>query len=216
MIDAVRAARAVVKGASSRWIAIGHSQGGQAALAASEDAATRAPELEFLGAVAIAPAPSIRLVPLVATDPANAGYVAFLAGGVLAVNRSLTLPDLLGPQGAALAGPMDTGCWYEVLSSYGKVTPDQFDPPTAAGKAARDAFFARNEIGDRPLGKPAMLVQGGADGSVPPAITQRLHDTYCAAGETIRLDMYPGRSHDGVLPPSFDSTVAWIRARLKG
>src|SRR5215831_4114189 len=54
-IDAVRAARVLVPSAGTRWAAIGHSEGGQAALASGELAATYGKGLTYLGAVGYAP-----------------------------------------------------------------------------------------------------------------------------------------------------------------
>lgn len=57
VIDAVRAARNLAEaGAGTRWLAIGHSQGGHGALSAHELAEEYAPELELLGTVSLAPA----------------------------------------------------------------------------------------------------------------------------------------------------------------
>jgi hypothetical protein len=53
-IDMVRAARAVTP-LSSRWVVMGHSQGGHAALFTTAAAAVWAPELHLLGGVAEAP-----------------------------------------------------------------------------------------------------------------------------------------------------------------
>ena len=52
VIDMVRAARAVTPSLSNRWVAIGQSQGGHAALVAASMATTYAPDLDFRGTVA--------------------------------------------------------------------------------------------------------------------------------------------------------------------
>src|SRR5580698_1378500 len=56
VIDAVRAADALPQtNASKRYVAWGHSQGGQAALFVAEIASAYAPDLELKGVAAIAP-----------------------------------------------------------------------------------------------------------------------------------------------------------------
>lgn len=55
MIDSVRAVRTVYPNVSSRWLAYGISQGGGAVWAATEIAASYAPELQLLGAAAQVP-----------------------------------------------------------------------------------------------------------------------------------------------------------------
>lgn len=52
MVDMVRAARTVQSALSSRWIAVGQSQGGHAAMFAVALSTAYAPELDFRGAVA--------------------------------------------------------------------------------------------------------------------------------------------------------------------
>lgn len=215
VIDSVRAARKLVPATSRRWLAIGHSQGGQAALVAGERATQWAPELDYLGTVGIAPASSLDLLPgLVFTEVR--GYVAFFAAGVIAADSDIALTDLLGPKAVAQADVLRTGCWYEVLGAYRDLDPAQFSPPTPAGQAAVDAFFRRNEPGTVPLGKPILLVQGSADGSVPLFVTRALHKRLCDSGETVRLSVYRGLGHDEVLAPSLGDTLAWIRARVAG
>src|SRR4029453_12020970 len=57
VLDAVRAARQIPKiGASDRFAAWGHSQGGHAALFAGELARSYAPELTLMGVAAVSPA----------------------------------------------------------------------------------------------------------------------------------------------------------------
>src|SRR5947209_11897982 len=55
VIDIVRAARQFDRKIGRRWVAAGHSQGGQGALFAAADARRRAPELQLRGVVAFAP-----------------------------------------------------------------------------------------------------------------------------------------------------------------
>ena len=59
MIDAVRALRHTFPDVSNRWAAVGGSQGGAAAWAADEQAASYAPELDLVGAVAYVPAADV-------------------------------------------------------------------------------------------------------------------------------------------------------------
>ena len=59
MIDSVRALRHAFGDASTRWAAVGGSQGGGAAWAADERAASYGPELDLVGAVAYVPAANV-------------------------------------------------------------------------------------------------------------------------------------------------------------
>src|SRR5690606_9966946 len=59
VIDMIRAARSVDDSLGTRWVSVGHSQGGHAALHAAHRAPRYAPELPVAGTVAIAPASSL-------------------------------------------------------------------------------------------------------------------------------------------------------------
>lgn len=82
LVAATRAAYKSVPGLSKNWAVVGHSDGGHAAVAV-EKFAGEAPELDYKGAVAIAPFVSIRnevdlLGANAASDPSNAAnYVVF-------------------------------------------------------------------------------------------------------------------------------------------
>lgn len=97
-----------------------------------------------------------------------------------------------------------------------RIATSQLIPTTAVGQAEADTFFQRNEPGTLPLGEPILLVRGSLDFSVPAVVTKALHARLCGNGETVRLSVYPGFGHDGVLAPSFDETIGWIRARVAG
>ena len=58
IVDGVAAVRSLDLGAGDRWVVVGVSQGGHAALATGEVAAERLPDAELLGVVALALGPS--------------------------------------------------------------------------------------------------------------------------------------------------------------
>ncbi len=102
LIDAVRAARTLVPDASTRWAAIGVSQGGQAAWAAAERAGRYGDGLEFVGAASLSPPAD--LSPIVSDGPPN-----------LDVPQQIFLPMLL--DGLAVSHPdLDASAYIRVRS----------------------------------------------------------------------------------------------------
>jgi acetyl esterase/lipase len=214
VVDSVRAVRHLVADVTDTWVSIGHSQGGQAALVAGQHA--RDPDVPLAGVVGIAPASSLHLLPLALTGSPEQGYLAFAAAGIVAVDPSVELDDLMGPDALAATEVLDRGCWYEVMEAFRAVDPGQMSAVTDAGPVAVDAYLERNEPGTTPIDRPVLLVQGGDDDTVPQVITELLRDRLCAQGTATALAVYDGLGHDDVLTPSLADTVTWMKARFAG
>ena len=150
------------------------------------------------------------------TGSPEQGYLAFAAAGIVATDPTVELADLMGPDALAVSEVLDHGCWYEVMAAFVDVDPAQLSPVTDAGRAAVDAYLGRNEPATSPIDAPVLLVQGGADDTVPEAITGLLRDRLCGHGTVTAMEVYAGLGHDAVLVPSLDDTVAWIQARFAG
>src|SRR5213593_1040249 len=86
-IDGVRAAKALVPSAGSRWAVIGHSEGGQAAIGAGELAAAYGKGLNYLGTVAYAPSNHLEQL-ISAPDKSESPYLAYMAVGMRSIDPS--------------------------------------------------------------------------------------------------------------------------------
>lgn len=192
----------------------GHSQGGQAALVAGQHAPD--PDVPLVGVVGVAPASSLHLLPLALKGSPEQGYLAFAAAGIVATDPSVEFADLMGPDALAATEVLERGCWYEVMDAFRDVDPGQMSAVTEAGQAAVDAYLERNEPGAAPITSPVLLVQGGADDTVPQVITELLRDRLCGHGTATDLAVYDGLGHDEVLGPSLADTVTWMKARFAG
>lgn len=123
MIDAVRALRHTVDGVSDRWAAVGGSQGGGAAWAADEQAASYAPELKLVGAVAYVPAADVT------------GLVDKAVAGTMTTDQSLAFQGIV--ESLARLHP-------DVVETIIDVVPP---PPT--GTCCRRARVPRRPVGMR-------------------------------------------------------------------
>lgn len=199
--DSVRAARAVVPDAGTRWAVLGYSQGGHAALWAAEVAGAAAPELELVGAAAQAPV----------TDPAQLVAAAELTAALLVVGWVASTPDLDEDEVLTDAGRQAVDDAEEVC------TVDIADPDLVAdaGIAAFDAYLAENAVGNRPPTVPVLVLQGTADPLVRADITAEAVRRYCTAGATVDLRVLAGADHLTVLESTPDALV-WLADRFAG
>jgi acetyl esterase len=63
---------------------------------------------------------------------------------------------------------------------------------TAMGQGSPQAIV---EAGEAMAMPPLLLIQGGTDENVPPAMTLRFAEAYCAAGGEVELSLFPGQPH---------------------
>jgi predicted esterase len=220
-IDMVRAARQIESGLSTRWIAMGHSQGGHAALFAAASAAAWAPELQLLGTVAEAPAafisPFIGSMPK-ATSPTPAfAFAALFMQAAASVDPEVKLDQILTPPAIALLPQLldrCSGALYAKESWGGLVPASAFRSDAVLQPLLRVA--AASDAGPLHLSVPVLLLQGTTDTTVPKTSSDALDKALCANGATVRYEVYQGLGHRPVVPASANDALAWIGARFAG
>jgi alpha-beta hydrolase superfamily lysophospholipase len=217
-IDAVLAAREIVPDAGLEVVAIGHSQGGHAALGAGELIEKRGASLHYRGTVAIAPAANLALAPpiLASYAPADAyDILMFFASSMKTIYPDFAYSDFLAPELVAEMPNARTLCDDELTNRL--TTFSQLDNPLSqdwSDNANVKDFLARNEPAQRPTFGPLLLVQGGADPIVPPASTRLVQMAACSMKDSVTYREYAGEDHDTVLVRSFDDIERWIEDRL--
>lgn len=217
VIDAVRAARQLVPGASARWVAVGHSEGGQAAIAAGELAATYGKGLEYLGAAAYAPSQHLEGgVEAIASDKFSAPYLAYMAVGMRSIDAGFDYGNFVGPLYSERMPDAEEQCFDEwFYFNFGDnpmpataLAPNWADDPTV------QTYFDSAVVGQRPGAGPIFVLQGTGDG---------LYETYdlflddvCATGTPVHGQTYRNISHDQVLRAGGDDARRWIGDRFAG
>jgi hypothetical protein len=218
LIDAVRAARNISEtGAGSRWLAIGGSQGGHAAIATNELAASWAPELDLVGTVAFAPG---------AMFENTYGPVDEIIARVLGVmmlygwateNSQLIPADYVSATVAAAADSvLSTGCLNEISTTLAPIPADDYwthDPRST--EPARAAMLA-NDVGNVAAPSPLLVLQGTADTTVVPERTRDLMVRLCANGQVTEYTEYEGVGHGDIGVASAAQASAWVAARFAG
>ncbi len=214
MVDVVTAARHVVADLSSTWFAVGHSQGGQGALFATQ-VADRAPALDLAGAVSIAPASGLELaLPAITAGsaPADLAYGVYMLAGLSTVDDSFHVEDVLGSAGLAHRDVLlDDGC---LLDTYSKLSADEVDkifsmtPEQAQQLSARIAVHGNAE--NEPVVGPVLVVQGQDDHDVPVQLTDLMVQRLGEKGSPVDYRTYPDLGHDTVIGPSVCDRLAWM------
>ena len=214
VIDSVRAARNLDPALSDKWVVSGHSQGGQAAIFASQLADTYGKGLHLRGTVALAPGSNLdRIVPAVVGTPVQ-GYLVMAVSGLAALDPTVHLDQVLARPALDRIGAIETGCFDEVMAAFGDLTADEL----LVGGELSDAIlakFAANNPGQEAPGSPVLLVQGMTDDTVPADVTRSLEGQLCTFGESVQLAEYPGLGHIDLLPAVQDDVIDYIAARFK-
>lgn len=222
ILDSVRAAREIpAAGAGRRFVAWGHSQGGQAALFAGELAREYAPELELSGVAAIAPATD--LAQLLKDD------VGERSGRIIASYAFWSWSRVYG-------APLDAVVPASELPAIDRVARDCVETTGEAFRAALDSLplpagflkdgayeaspwkslLEQNRPGRSPTRAPIYVAQGREDEIVRPSVTADFVAELCRRGEIVRFESLPGVDHLRAARASATSAIQWMRDRLDG
>jgi dienelactone hydrolase len=217
MIDGVLAARELVPDAGTRWAAVGHSQGGQGAIAAGE-LAGRAEGLTFVGAVAFAPAQHLEDgIEVIADDPTVAPYLGYMAAGMRAIDPSFDYARFLGPTFLDLMPKAEVDCytrWFTTDTAGLTLAPGaQLDPGWSNDEVVQ-AYFDDTVVGRTPGQGPVLVLQGTDDGLF--WTYQEFLDELCAGGTTAQGRTYADVTHTGVLEAGWPYARKWLGDRFAG
>jgi hypothetical protein len=217
-IDAVRAARAIVPAASARWAAIGHSEGGQAAIGAGELVSTYGKGLTYVGAVGYAPSQHLEDgVTAIASDKFSAPYLGYMAVGMRSIYPTFDYANFVGPLYADRMDQAETHCFDEwfYLDNLGlNPTPANALDPDWASDPTVQRYFDLSVVGQRKGAGPVLVLQGTGDGLY--ATYDRFLGDICSTGTAVHGITYRNISHDHVLPQGQADALSWLADRCAG
>jgi alpha-beta hydrolase superfamily lysophospholipase len=224
--DSVMAARHLAPALGRRWFAVGHSQGGQAALATGERA-LRAPGLQFLGTVSFAPASHLALVVDAFSQlrPSSgiifyiaAAYMSFIAVSARLFAPSMHYTDLLSRRLATEIPAAKRLCLIGLALYLQDLHPPLesiLNPDWARNRQLRQ-FFGSAEPGKRRSAGPILLLQGGRDAAIPAHVTGLLFGRLCRLGNVVQYRVYARADHDTLLTQAYPAMARWLADRLAG
>lgn len=219
--DMALAARKVDSRIGRAWIAMGHSEGGAAALAAASIGQQIAAGMHLAGVVAFAPYafPESTLRYEVHNDTPNEGLVilGLLLDGFSTVDSRIVPSVMLEPQALRMMPELEAECLPELMqhSDWAQMAPDRFFRPEA--ESAIDAFYGdlvENDAAYFSIEVPTLLVQGVADVQVSSESTIAVGEQLRRHGTPVDFKAYVGASHGSVLAAAASDVAAWIGARF--
>ncbi|HVK23263.1 MAG TPA: alpha/beta fold hydrolase [Actinokineospora sp.] len=214
VIDSVRAARHLTPALSRNWLAAGHSQGGQSAMATAEIADDYGRGLNFGGAVVYAPAPNMSGFlpdPSVELRPLEQTFYSMMLVGLGTQYPDLDFADYLGDRARAMLPAVRTLCFDDLAARYEQAAlpTTEFLLRDATATRLRE-WFAANEIGHRRADGPVLVLQGADDPVVPPPATDDMVTLSRGHGSRIDYRVYPGANHGGILAAAAPDVLAWL------
>ena len=220
LIDAVRAARTVVPALSSRWVALGASQGGETAWAAAEYFSAYGQGTDLLGAAALVPTLDMAgLVQRAETSTLTADQMYLYPNvieGLAAVDKSIDPNDYLhgvlrDEKATLLACLPPASQGKEALA--GKFNRSDAKPSSAAAAEELRERLTSYALPQQPTKIPLLAIYGGSDQTVPPEWTEVAMGRACAHGDTILRIRMDGQGHK-LDPGAF--LGQWIADRFAG
>jgi pimeloyl-ACP methyl ester carboxylesterase len=236
-IDAVRAMRNISPAVSSRWMAVGYSQGGQAVWAANELNSYYGNDLQLQGSLALAPAANLTgtadLVRAASLTDQQRALFPMAIVGFARYNPNLDADSFL--HGAADAfreqlsrcEPKDSQVsprsqytavvpvpWQEVVDRLRDANDVKPDSPAAVAKLR--TALRRVALPQGPLDKPMLVIIGEQDPVVLPEWVQSAVARSCALGGQIEYLQVPDVDHRYLIPKVAQTTQRWIAERFAG
>lgn len=211
--DIVRAARQLNPAVGPNWVAIGHSQGGQAVLFTAEYGQARAPGLHLKGVVAIAPggaglADTVKYIRAGGPSAEAAeNFLPIILLGAQAADPAIDVGALLTPEAQPLLTVARTGCLAQ-LRQLKTIPPKQVFradaniEPLTTYLSRQDPMRATPKV-------PTLIAQGTTDVLVTLAGTNALVNKLCK--ETpVDYRTYANKDHRGSVAASFPDAVDFV------
>ncbi|MDI9898523.1 lipase family protein [Rhodococcus sp. IEGM 1409] len=221
VIDAVRAAKAVVPETTSKWAAYGVAQGGQAAWSAAELADSYGTGLDFVGSVALAP--TVDLVQMAELSTTNwltrdqQVIMPFLIAGLQSAYPEAKETDYLHGS-LATNHAMWLACSGALADqrakSNDKINPADTAPSTPEAAEIFKTWLTDVSLPKREASAPLLVINGGQDAVVRPMWVQHAVDVGCELGDTIQHIVRPEQTHYNL--DAGGETALWLIQRFAG
>ena len=224
---------------SKKWVTVGHSQGGHAALGAAQYA-SRA-QLEYKGTVAVAPASNLGFI-LIAGEQSVANatldkkismyaqldtYTALVTAGIRNTQPTFDYPQVFTPQISSIAQQAETICSGPLgqafgagmtqyitehngtLDGYTRTQPNFMAVPLVKTFLDKDSQPLQVKVTT-----PIIIYQGLADSTVPKVATDILISNATVVGTKINSYVTGNWDHGTAMSSSVDNIVGNVQSLL--
>ncbi len=217
VIDSVRGLRDLYGAESDQWVAVGPSQGGQAAWAVNELNSRYGDGLQLVGTVALSPAVNMsgladRALSRTLT-PWQTSLMPYVIDGLSRYDSTVVEDHYLRGQ-AARDLAVITGCGPDATSARLHTKVEDVRPATAADATALRDALRRIALPQAPLTVPMLVMNGSKDESIPPAWVNAAVERSCKLGGHIRHLEIEGAGHSNL--GHTDVVWNWIHDRFTG
>jgi hypothetical protein len=215
VIDAVRALRALYPDVSTRWLALGNSQGGQAVWAANELSKFYGAGLDLIGSAAIAPAANLSAMAELAfqqaLSPSQRVIMPALVTGVQRTVPAVPIDHFL--HGGALQTRHEViGCAPDADKYRGKITSADVKPTSREDAEALADSLRRMALPQGPLSAPMLVLTGSDDELILPSWVSESVARSCRLGGDIQFRVIQGATHNNIGPD--EQANAWMADRF--
>ena len=210
VIYSVVASRAAVPQLGRKWIAMGESAGGLAALAVAElESDIRDPD--YLGSIAVSAIADAREFYEQVAKANSLEPLLFLAYGVETLYPPFQVDQVLTKEALVRYLQIESGCAAAVSSPAHQMLRPGWEDNYFVRQ-----FFARNTVGQKPAYGPLLIVSGSADPAMETGMTLRVVTRLCKQRDKVQFHQYQGSDFAAVLGDSVRDQLTWIQARFAG
>lgn len=215
VVDIVRAARGLGHRLDPRWVAVGFSQGGHAALFAGLMATKYAPDLDFRGTVALAPPVELPLIVDLQTEADAAPVTLFLpyllAG--LRITRGLATEQFMTGLGQRLIGLAEHAPVRDIHYAVTVLTNADIGTTALIRRPGVADMLTACRVPAARFDRPVLLAAGTADAVLPMAAVERFVAAARRAGSDISQITCAGADHTGMLSAT-PELHDWVGQRM--
>jgi pimeloyl-ACP methyl ester carboxylesterase len=214
VIDIVTAAHGLSRRVGTTWVAIGHSQGGHAALWAAGLAKSYAPSLKLKGTVPLAPASHIgeqsALIEKIDGNPF--GGLPALIVAAAADDLGVTPESIFSDKAMALYPQIEQVCLDKLSDddSFGGLSLSEHFREGADRQPVIDHISANDPEDLTTITGPVLIAQGTSDTTVFPTYTDQTVADYKARGFKVTYKKYEGATHTSVPDAARKDTTKFV------
>jgi alpha-beta hydrolase superfamily lysophospholipase len=210
VIYSVAASHSAVPQLGRKWVAMGESSGGLAALAVAElEHDIRDPD--YLGSIAVSGIADAKEFYEQIAKANSPEPLLFLTYGVQTLYPLFQMNQMLTKEALGPYRRIESSCAATVSSP----THRMLRPDWEANYFVQQ-FFARNTVGQKPAYGPLLIVSSYADPAVRTGMTLRAVMRMCKQRDNLQFHQYQGSDFAAVLGDSVRDQLTWIQARFEG
>ena len=213
VIYSIAASRVAVRQLGRKWIAMGESQGGLAALGVAElERDLRDPD--YLGSIAVSGIADAQDIYEQIAKGGSPGKLVFLGYGVQTIYPRFRLNQMLTEKALALYRQIENTCGVALIGP--EVPASQMLKPGWADNIYVQQFFARNAVGRKATQGPLLIISSDADPAVRAGQTAHALARMCEERDVVQFRQYQNSDSASVLGDSVRDQLSWIQARFAG